>query len=840
MYGALLLSMNHRAPNLAATFAWIILGGLTAPLRADPILPTIPTALFKITDYGATGDGTTDNTTAIQNAIRAAQTAGGGTVELPAASAPYLCGPISVGSNINFQIDSGATLQLLPYGAGTNAPGTYPLGGSVYTNFISVTGNNVALTGGGTIEGNGAAWWAAFNANNNIPHRPYLIRFNNSNFVLIKSLTLKNSPMFHVAFGATNNVTIDNLTVATTTNSVNTDGIDPAGQHYLIKNCSISTGDDNICLKPQSSFCSDITIVNCAFGTGHGVSVGGQTNSGLDGFSVVNCTFNGTTNGLRLKADPTQGGLVQNVSYSNITMTDVQYPIVLYSYYDQVGNPGAIGATNQATAARARTWNATPPNVAYLSYRTTTMPTWRNISINNLTATRTAKGLDGFSVIWGLPNIPVSGVTLNNVQLIGYAGAAILNAQNIQFTGGTSLPGLVTYNAQIVTAPVRNLSLAVGGRADFTAPVTATTGAAGAIVPVIQWSFNGRPLADGPQPDGSVIAGSGTASLAITNAQSGEIGFYTATTTSALDTFGAALIAGGASAVFNANPAALTVGNAADVGRLVNLSARAMVGSGANNLAVGFVIGGAGTDAATKKLLVRGIGPGLVPLGVPGVLADPSLVVIGANTGVVVANNDNWAGDGTVVAVGAQVGAFGLANANSLDAALVTSLAPAGYTANLSGPGAATGVALLEVYDAAATNSTATPRLINVSARAPVTAGAGALIAGFVISGSAAKTVLIRGIGPALAQFGVPGVLTDPVLQIYAAGSGVLVATNDNWNGDPAVAAAAGSVGAFALADPASRDASLLLTLPPGGYTATLGGNSGGSGVALVEVYEVP
>ena len=831
--------MNHLQIRPAAGRA-LVACLFAVCVRADPTLPTIPSAVFKVTAYGAVGDGTTDNTAAIQNAIRAAQPAGGGTVELPAATAPYLCGPITVGSNINLQIDAGATLQLLPYGGGTNAPGTYPLSGTAYTNFLSITGNNVALTGGGTIEGQGAAWWAAFNANSSMPHRPYMIRFNNSNFVLIKNLTLKNSPMFHLAFGATNNVTIDNLTVATPTASVNTDGIDPSGQHYLIKNCNISTGDDNVCLKPQSSFCSDITIFNCTFGTGHGVSVGGQTNSGLDGLTVVNCTFNGTTNGLRLKADPTEGGLVQNLTYSNITMTDVQFPIVFYSYYDQVGNPGTIGGTNQATVAQAGSWNATPPNTAYQAYATPTMPTWRNITINNLTATRSANGADGFSVIWGLPNIPIANVTLNNVQLSRYSGCAIFNAQNIRLTSGTSLPGLITYNAQVITSPPTNQSVVAGGQAKFSIILAATTGAAGGVVPTVLWSFNGQPLADGPQPDGSVIAGAGITGLTITNVQPGETGFYAATITTALDTFNTSLVARGVSAVAITSPAALTVGNAADVGRLVNLSARAGVGAGANNLVVGFVIGGAGTDGSAKKILARGIGPGLAAFNVPGVLADPVLQFYNANTGAVGPANDNWSGDATVAAAAAQVGAFPLANPNSLDAALITSLAPGNYTANLSGAAGASGVALLEVYDAAAAGSLSAPRLINASARAPVNAGAGALIAGFVINGSAAKTVLIRGIGPALAQFGVSGVLADPVIQVYGAGSGVLVATNDNWSGDPAVAAAAGRVGAFALADPAGKDAALLVTLPPGGYTTNLTGNNGGIGVALVEVYEVP
>ena len=127
--------------------------------------------------------------------------------------------------------------------------------------------------------------------------------------------------------------------------------------------------------------------------------------------------------------------------------------------------------------------------------------------------------------------------------------------------------------------------------------------------------------------------------------------------------------------------------------------------------------------------------------------------------------------------------------------------------------------------------------LINLSTRGAVTAGAGNLVVGVVIGGATSRTLLIRGIGPALAQFGIGGVLADPLLQIYNANTGVLVAVNDNWAGDATVALVAGRVGAFALTDPASRDAALLVALAPGAYTANL---SGGAGVGLVELYDVP
>ena len=130
-----------------------------------------------------------------------------------------------------------------------------------------------------------------------------------------------------------------------------------------------------------------------------------------------------------------------------------------------------------------------------------------------------------------------------------------------------------------------------------------------------------------------------------------------------------------------------------------------------------------------------------------------------------------------------------------------------------------------------------TPRLVNVSvlkvipARTPLTAG-------FVIGGTTAKTVLIRAIGPSLAMFGLADFMVDPQLGLFAGGNPI--ATNDNWGGEPQLAAVSGAVGAFALSSVASRDAVLVATLPPGAYTAQVTASDGGAGTALVEVYEVP
>ena len=157
----------------------------------------------------------------------------------------------------------------------------------------------------------------------------------------------------------------------------------------------------------------------------------------------------------------------------------------------------------------------------------------------------------------------------------------------------------------------------------------------------------------------------------------------------------------------------------------------------------------------------------------------------------------------------------------------------------ITGKNNGTGVALAEIYDASVPPlGTGTPRLVNVSARTQVGTGADILIAGFNIGGATARTVLIRAIGPELGVFGVGGVLNDPKIQLFS-GTTVL-RENDDWGGDPQAVSLGSSVGAFSLSNPASKDAVLLVTLPPGSYTAQVSGAGGSTGVALIEVYEIP
>ncbi len=319
--------------------------------------------------------------------------------------------------------------------------------------------------------------------------------------------------------------------------------------------------------------------------------------------------------------------------------------------------------------------------------------------------------------------------------------------------------------------------------------------------------------------DGAVIIGANSPVYTIPVVTTGNAGAYAVSVTTATGTV-------------VSTAANLTFGAAVDPGRLINLSIRTSLTSAADNFTFGVVVGGAGTSGG-KALLVRAAGPALSAFGVQDVLADPKLEFFTGSTKV--GENDNWGGSAAITAAMAQVGAFPFASAASRDAAIsLPSLASGQNSAIISGTG--TGSVIAELYDATPTANftAATPRLVNVSVRKHLGTG---VIAGFVVGGSTARTVLIRAIGPTLGVFGVTGVVADPQLALFSGAT--QIGANDNWGGTAALATAFANVGAFALAGD-SKDAALLATLEPGSYTVQVSGVAGTTGVALVEVYEVP
>ncbi|MFZ9746166.1 MAG: immunoglobulin domain-containing protein [Opitutaceae bacterium] len=403
---------------------------------------------------------------------------------------------------------------------------------------------------------------------------------------------------------------------------------------------------------------------------------------------------------------------------------------------------------------------------------------------------------------------PSDTLTLTDVQ----PGDAGIYSVEVSNSGGAvaSADAPLTV-APAVTAPTFTLqplgqTIAPGSTVVFRAA------AEGSPTPLYQWRRNGTPL-----------AGATRETLVLRNAGPAEAGAYACAATNPAGTATSA-------------PATLVVAAGTPPGRLANLSILTRLSAAAPTFTVGTVLGGAGTTGA-KPLLVRAIGPGLATFGLDDALADPRLEVIGAAP---VGTNDDWGAEAGLAAVFEATGAFALAP-GSRDAALYRPALPARpYSVVVAANGPPAGAVLAELFDAtpgpAFTGST--PRLVNVSVLQPIPAGS-ILTAGFVLGGNTARTVLVRAMGPSLTPFGLPAaqVLGDPQLALFD-GASRRIAGNDNWGGDPQLAAAGEAVGAFRPLAADTTDAMLLLTLPPGSYTAQVSGP--GAGTALVEVYEVP
>lgn len=266
--------------------------------------------------------------------------------------------------------------------------------------------------------------------------------------------------------------------------------------------------------------------------------------------------------------------------------------------------------------------------------------------------------------------------------------------------------------------------------------------------------------------------------------------------------------------------------------KLSNLSVRSDAGSGDETLIVGFAV----STTEEKSLLVRGIGPSLKEYGVESPLSDPSLSVYVGRSAMQA--NDDWASGSDAEGVAsacAAAQAFPI-SVTSKDAAVLTRVGTAVYTAQVAGKSADKGIALAEIYD---TDDVMDSRLVNVSARANITTGDNVLIAGFVIKGTEPLKVLVRAVGPTLSGFGVANALQNPRLTLMKQGDSTPLAENDNWGSAGQLGSAFASVGAFALPD-GSPDAAIVVTLEPGSYSAVVSGVNDTKGVALVEVYEMP
>jgi polygalacturonase len=401
-------------------------------VRGSVPLPTINSNnIIVVTNatFGAIGDGVFTNTTVFQNAINAVAAGGltnglrGGEVEVP--SGIFLCGPLTLKSNVRLQLDAGAVVRLLPFGSWPGSPYTGTV--SPLINGSSLT--NIAITGTGMFDGQGSPWWIT-NAANSAINRPLILSLQPCSEVLLQDFTSSNPPVAHIALkGVGGNINIIGIKLFAPDSSDpvnpshNTDGVDLAETNALFQDCVISTGDDNIAIGSSGSVSKDIVVTNCFFGFGHGLSIGSFTSGGVSNLTVVNCTFSNTGNGIKIKSERNRGGVVQNLNYYNITMTNVGWPIQFYSYYEF--GLGTLTTVTPGFAASTAFISTNP--VPYEP------PIYCNITISNVTA-NVPNGRPPL-MIWGLPDFPISNVIFKAVNLISSSTSisGIYNATNIQF-----------------------------------------------------------------------------------------------------------------------------------------------------------------------------------------------------------------------------------------------------------------------------------------------------------------------------------------------------------------------------------------------------------------------
>jgi uncharacterized delta-60 repeat protein len=592
-------------------------------------------------------------------------------------------------------------------------------------------------------------------------------------------------------------------------------------------------------------------VIGGAFTSVGGLAVGGIARLNADG--TVDATFNpnanGTVDSLSLQVDgglyvtgafttiggqaipyaahllssgavdpafvPAPNGVVDAVSVQadgkvllggNFTSAGGQIRLDLARYASPTPVTQTVGSSsNESTLTWTRTGNA-PAFASVLFEESTDNNTWTTVGNGTTTDGQT----------WEISGLASTGSTIFYVRATGVIPAS-------QFSS-SGLEQVVAMEDATATSTVNSASVATGSSGTpFNFTVTATQSPK-------TFAASGLPAGLTINPTTGVISGtpvgSGSYDVVVTVGNAGG------TTVSTL------VISIGSASSTRFSPASTSAAN-----RLLNLSSRAQLSS-TQVLISGFVITGSGA----KPLVIRAVGPGLTPFGVPNVMATPELQIYNS-AGTIISDTKAWGGSASVAAAFAQVGAFAL-SPTSADAAVLESLQPGSYTIHVFDAAAKGGIVLAEIYDASPGPLTAAQRLINISTRGTVSPGAGALIGGFVITGSTTKSVLIRGIGPGLSAFGVTDSISDPVLSVYDE-NGNLVAHNAAWTtqvsagvDQPVITADDitnndGAVGAFALTS-LSPDTAVIANLPPGAYTFEVTSASAATGEALGEVYELP
>jgi len=358
--------------------------------------------------FGAKGDGVTKDTAAIQKAIDTCDVVvlSGGT---------FLSAPIVLRSNRTLEVKAGATLLGSP-NMGDYPKVTFARQVTVQPLVSSLNAEHVTITGGGTIDGNGHVWWEYVQGvkdagvlGNDHP-RPMGLVFDHSKHVRVENITVQNAGFWQVVPYYSDDLVFRNMTILAP-HSPNTDAIDPfSSSHIVIDHVRSSVGDDNIAIKSGAinspgpdAPSTYITITDCTFENGHGLSIGSEIAGGVQHVHAERIHFKGTDQGIRIKANRDRGNDVSDITFKNIDMVDVKTAILISEYYPKVYPEGEVAS---APVGRLT-------------------PHFHDISIENVAAT----GSDVAGVIVGLPESPVVGLTLKHVAIEAKTGMKIAYAQ---------------------------------------------------------------------------------------------------------------------------------------------------------------------------------------------------------------------------------------------------------------------------------------------------------------------------------------------------------------------------------------------------------------------------
>lgn len=391
--------------------------------------PLFAARVCNVRKYGAKGDGTTKDTAAIQAAVDdCAKAKDGGTVMLSGGT--FLSAPIALKSNITLDIAAGATLlgsadmddyaQMEVF----RAPGRRSLVSADHA-------KNIAIIGTGTIDGNGEVWWKAVRGARDAGvvgatiFRPRLVVFNYCRHVRMEGVTVKNSPSWQIVPYYSDDVVLRNIKVLATLPSPNTDAIDPfSSSNVVIDHVFADVGDDDVAIKSgeinspgPDSPATNITITDCTFGHGHGLSIGSELAGGAQHIHAERIHFKGTDNGIRIKANRDRGNDVSDITFKDIDMDGVKTSILISEYYPKAMPDG-------------------PVSVEPVQRLT---PHFHNIHLENVKSSHSAWA----GAVVGLPESHVTDIEMKNVDIqaakgfqVGYADVKTDNF-NVTTTDGS-------------------------------------------------------------------------------------------------------------------------------------------------------------------------------------------------------------------------------------------------------------------------------------------------------------------------------------------------------------------------------------------------------------------